>query len=142
MYADDTVLRKSDRNLDLLCTFLNYRMLEFCRWCSYNRLCLNANKTKFMIFRLRSMPLDVIFSLSFNGNSIERVSAFRYLGFTVSENLKHYDHISNLCSRLSKIMGLCYKLRYYLDIHICRIFYFSAIHSVYAYGIVVWGALC
>ena len=48
LYADDTVLYASDRNIDTTAASLQAALTQFTNWCHENKLSLNADKTKQM----------------------------------------------------------------------------------------------
>lgn len=43
------------------------------------------------------------------GSELEEVEIFKYLGVLVSNNLSWSDHISKLCAKARKILGLLYR---------------------------------
>ena len=61
LFADDTSFQMSSSNLELLVSVANEELEKASIWFRSNRLTLNVNKTKYMIFRNKHMraPLDV-----------------------------------------------------------------------------------
>jgi len=55
MYADDLVIHKSGADLELLSAFINLCLLKLDDWCKFNKLTLNSNKTKWMLFTTRTV---------------------------------------------------------------------------------------
>jgi hypothetical protein len=50
MFADDTFCAKSDSNLDTLMWYINGKINKMAVWFRANKLAVNVNKTKYMIF--------------------------------------------------------------------------------------------
>lgn len=58
------------------------------KWLASNRLDLNQNKTKWMLFGTKqNLEHCLDHRAQLNGKEIERVSSFCYLGVTLDENL-------------------------------------------------------
>ena len=68
-------------------------------------LSLNVGKTKFMVFRMRN-KVDSYPDLQINGNAIERVTQFNFLGFILHESLSWDKHINHISLKASKAIGI------------------------------------
>ena len=71
-----------------------------------NKLSLNVNKTKYMIFH--NYKRDIKSSISdvrINNQSIERVPEFNFLGLTIDEHLNWNAHIRNISNKIAKSIG-------------------------------------
>ena len=78
MYADDTTLYYNI-NQTITAETINRELIKISQWLGANKLSLNVAKTKFMIFH--ASKKSVIYSeLQINGNNIERVTQFNFLG--------------------------------------------------------------
>jgi len=53
MFADDTFSLQSGEDLDKLSTIINAKINEMAVWFRANRLAVNINKTKYMIFHVK-----------------------------------------------------------------------------------------
>ena len=72
-----------------------------CTWIKLNKLTLNVEKNKYMIFHKRR-KIDL--SLKINNNEIANVNQFWFfLGIIIDENLTVKNHIEIVTSKLSKI---------------------------------------
>ena len=79
---------------------INYELVKLTEWLTCNQLCLNVNKTKFMVFH--SVRKNVNYStLSINGINIERVADFNFLGIQLSEDLKWSKTKNNISLKLT-----------------------------------------
>ena len=76
-------------------------------WISSNHLTLNSSKSKYMLISYRNMPfLSSLPSLNLFDVSLERVYEFKYLGLTISSSLSWAKHVSILCSKTRRLLGL------------------------------------
>ena len=76
LYADDTVLF-SDSASDL-----QLQLNIFCEYCNIGKLKVNSSKSKIIIFSSGRLPQHINFS--YDGNAIEIVNEFTYLGLNFS----------------------------------------------------------
>ena len=75
-------------------------------WLMDNRLTLNIDKTKFMIFGTRpQLPNFNDVQISLKGNVIERVKVYKYLGVILDEHLSWANHIDHTAKKISKKLG-------------------------------------
>ena len=89
-YADDTTLTSplcsftygGYHDINRVSTLINSEITKISEWLSVNKLFLNANKTKFMIFHnyQKVMTDSDIPQLEINNTLIERVTEFIFLG--------------------------------------------------------------
>ena len=86
MYADDTSLLVSSSDPVSLQNSLNDNLDSIARWFRINKLTLNLAKTKFMLLgSAHNLGNFNNISLIYNGETIERVDHFKYLGL-IHEN--------------------------------------------------------
>ena len=111
MYADDTTLYLEDfdcRNLD---NEINSEIEKINLWLKLNKLSLNADKTKYMIFHTNQRMIPPI-ALSINSKFIAQVSTFNFLGIMLDSNMLWTSHTNLVCMKLSKTIGLIKRLKY------------------------------
>ena len=111
-------------------------------WCSDNNLTLNTAKTKEIIMdfrRNRSDPLP----LYINGECVERVHTFRFLGVQISDDLSWTDNISSNIKKAQQRLHFLRVLRKNnLDRKLLLAFYRSSIESLLTYCISTWYGSC
>lgn len=107
IYADDTTLCSSIK-VELTAAQnsknINDELQNISIWLKSNKLSLNTNKTKCMIFHNIQKKVDQL-EIKLNGKQIETVSSFNYLGILLDTALTFKNHISRLTATLSKTIG-------------------------------------
>ena len=79
-------------------------------WFQLNRLTLNVDKTKCMLFHKRRDVTPI--NISMNNMPIDIVPHFNHLGIILDENLLWKVHIAMVTGKLSKINGILNRLKY------------------------------
>ena len=103
MYADDTTLfttLKSTRNDDYN-LLINDELSKISKWLLVNKLSLNVQKTKLIVFRMAQKKIEIPF-LKIAGNEIECVDQFNLLGIKIDSHLSWTPHITKLVCKISK----------------------------------------
>ena len=117
LYADDTNLFSIIEYSTPIHTskadeWLNHEMSLVNEWLEINKLSLNTEKTKYMIFHPHQKDMtNLIPGLIMNGTEIQRVEAFDFLGVTLDENLTWKSHTDKVATKLSKYSGIINKLK-------------------------------
>ena len=110
MYADDLLLFKPISCQQDLSTFqCDVNLIS--QWTLQNHLCLNCNKTKYMLIS-RSRPGSCSYFNSpiyVYNNQIERVHQYKYLGVWISDDLTWSKHIESVCSRSRRLLGYIFR---------------------------------
>ena len=138
MYADDTTLFC---NFDTTCNSekINSELEKIYRWLCSNKLSLNVGKTKFACFhtaqRIVAYP-----ELKINNFIIDRVTEFNFLGLIISSNMKWKKHIDHIALKLSKIIGIMYRLKFILPADVLLTIYNSLILPHFNYCHLAWGS--
>jgi len=112
------------------------------KWCSNNNLELNTKKTKEMVIDFRRKR-NVLVPLQINGDEVERVSTFKFLGTTISKDLSWTDDTMAIVKKSQQRLRFLRLLRKTnLQGNLLVTFYRSAIESVLAYCLTVWYSGC
>ena len=136
LFADDTSFVLKNKNINTLGIQLNYILYKVDDWCRFNKLVLNVNKTKIMLFNARNRRLPII---SLGENKVEIVQQFKYLGFILDNKLSHTFHIRHLISKLKRLKAITYRVGKFLTLGTAKTFYHAMVHSHLGYGTLVWG---
>ena len=139
MYADDTTLyfNLEDFPNQNRSTSINAELEKISTWLKLNKLTLNVEKSKYMIFHKRR-KIDPL-SLTINNNEISNVTQFCFLGIIIDENLSWKNHVDMVTNKLSKITGILNRLKYIYPQNILLTLYNSLFASHINYGSLVWG---
>ena len=137
-FADDTNLLCSKKNLKELRKTMNDDLSLLFEWLCANRLSLNVAKTEFIIFRPNKCPMQN-FTLKLNQKTLRESSKIKYLGVLLDRNLSWSIHIMELCKKLSRAVGMLFKMRNLCTTTTLKSIYYSLFHSHLSYGISVWG---
>jgi hypothetical protein len=138
LFADDTNLFVSAKNIQDLENKANIQITRIYEWLKANKLHLNKDKTCYAVFsptQFRAPDLNI----KVNNVRLQRVESCKYLGVIIDEELKWTSHIEAVLSKLKQLVGICYKIRYKLPDWCLRNIYFAYVHSRVLYGIEVYG---
>ena len=145
LYADDTTLFSAlDYSLSLdistSCELIDRELSRVGEWRIINCLSINISKTKYMILHPRQKDIShVTFEPTLNGDKIERVENFNFLGVVIDKHISWEYHTEVLSNKISKYCGVISRLKNYLPLFILRTMYFSMVHSHLNYGLLAWG---
>ena len=147
LYADDTTLLSlieysigtNDNNPFEI---INDELQKVSDWLSSNRLSLNVKKTKNMLFHIHQKNIDYLrANINLNGDAIERVDVFNFLGVILDTHMSWKAHTEMLSNNISKYCGIMTRLKNYLPLYVLRTLYFSMLNYL-NYGLLVWGYEC
>ena len=106
------------------------------RWVDCNGLALNLRKTTYMIF---SKHRNVDLEMKIGNYKIDRKHEARFLGVIVDDKLNWSKHISAVKAKMSRYVGIMYKIKRYLP-HRARLQTFqSFVQSHLNFCPLVWG---
>ena len=143
MYADDTTLCCCIDNIDGNDkeNVLNNELQHVNKWLTANKLSLNVNKTKYMLyFKHPKVTNDL--NLSINNNYISRVNAFNFLGLQMNCNLNWNNHIEYISNKIMRTTGMLHRIKEYIPSTILRSLYNTLILPHINYCILSWGKQC
>ena len=109
LFADDTNLFCSDNNMMALFETANQELSQINDWFLANKLSLNVEKTKYMLFHKltdqENIPLKLPL-LKLNRKIIEREYSFKFLGVILDEHLTWKKYIQLIENKVSKNVGV------------------------------------
>ncbi len=107
-------------------------------WCSLNNLELNTLKTVEMIVDFRRNP-PALPPLTIMNSTVTAVESFRFLGTTISQDLKWDNHIDSIAKKAQQRLYFLRQLRKFnLPQELLIQFYSAIIESVLCSSITVW----
>lgn len=138
LYCDDIVIYASGTDLKLITESITHQLDNVNRWCSENCMEMNYSKTKFMIFSKTPTPPNIYTSLVSNGQQIERVDHFKYLGVIFEENLKFDSHFNTVKVRVQSQIKFLYGIKKYLTRFAVKVLLNAYVHSIIDYCVDIW----
>ena len=111
MYADDATIYFNLEEFEYLNRErdINSELEKVNTWLKLNKLSLNAQKTELIVFHRKQKHVDEI-NVQINGTQIKLVESFNFLGIMLDENLTWKSHIEMVVKKISKVMGILYRL--------------------------------
>lgn len=89
LFADDTTVFSSHKDIGTLCSTMNNELKEVCNWFKANKLSLNAKKTNLMFLatRFQTRNIGEKYNISLDSCKLTRTKEAKFLGITIDENL-------------------------------------------------------
>ena len=102
---------------------MNKELEKLHEWLCINRLSLNISKTNFVIFHSNNKP-TVPVTILINNEAIDKVKHVKYFGVLIDSQLTLKHHIDELNKKVSRSIGILYKLRPFVTQKIlCNVYY-------------------
>ena len=139
LFADDTNIYFDSPDLFNLQKTVNKELRKIKRWLESNRLALNIDKTNFLLFHSSSKKITKFITIKIGRKKIKQENHVRFLGVLLDSILSWKTHIAELSKKLSRVIGLFYKIRHYAPLETLMLLYHGLFGSLLSYGIIVWG---
>ena len=107
IFADDMLLYRPVTSIEDL-HLLQQDIDKISEWVNINHLSLNPVKCKSMMVSRKKNPTQFL-PFNLNGSLLEHVDTFKYLGILLSSDLSWSAHVSSICAKAKKIVGLLYR---------------------------------
>ncbi len=142
LYADDTTLYATHKNIKWLKDAIKQDIDILIDWFRANTLSLNLGKTSFMLFKPKKKKNDDInITLSVGGTELKQENVVKFLGMYLDEYLSWDMHVKNVCGKLSKNLYMIRSVKNLLPSWSLKTLYSSYIHSHLIYGLSIWGTM-
>lgn len=138
LFADDSTLscKIMSKDATYIERKLNDELISVDAWLKNNKILINYNKSKFIIFSHRKNV--IINSLKVGSSEIYSADNIKFLGMVIDKNLKFRDHVNVISNKISKTIGLIYRLNDIFPMNILRALYHTLVLPYIYYGIEVW----
>ena len=100
LYVDDIVLVADNEN------DLQQLVEKLETFCEQSQMTVNVPKTKWMIFEKKVIDQTSDMNIFFNGEALEKVDSFQYLGIFFSTNLNFSEHANYTLIKAEKASHL------------------------------------
>ena len=141
LFADDTSVFINGKNIDQLFEIMNRELEKLLKWMFVNKLSLNVQKTKYMVFSF-SRNTSYNKNLYINGQHVEEVQSYKFLGVMLDTKMSWDCHVSYIKNKISKNIGILYKAKKILLQQTLLTLYYCFIYPYITYCIEVWGNAC
>ena len=139
LYADDTGLSASGKKPYDVDKLINLDLDKIYSWLLANKLSINVEKTKYMIFateyKLGQCP-DL--TVKVNGSKFKQVDRKDHLGLTLDEKLKWDKQVHAMCKKITSAVQALKSARF-LPADVLKKLYNSLVESWLRYCCTVWG---
>ena len=139
LFADDSTLSAiipPNSNPTVIAKTINDELFNVYNWLECNKLCINDEKTKYVLFSYkRKLKLPQI---KIGPYEILEIDNTKFLGVFIDQNLSFKAHVNYLRTKISKSIGILYKLNKYLPTHILQKLYFTLVHPYFLYCLETW----
>lgn len=135
-YADDTALYCVEKDLDRLEHVMNTNLEKLKNWAVVNRLTINVNKTKYLLFKRSLKTPTRPLNLHIGHIRLGACTQYDYLGFRLDTTLSFKLHVQNIVANCNaRIVSLC-KIRKYINTETAIRIYKGIIMAKLQYGLV------
>ena len=125
LFADDTNIFFSTNNYNDLVNMVNEELNKLKKWMDTNKLSLNLNKTKAMMFG--NSKTNPKLQIMIGGVHIENVDENKFLGVIIDRKLSWKAHVRHIKTKISKSLSIINKVKPFLDGNVLRTLYCSLV---------------
>jgi hypothetical protein len=140
LFADDTSLFISGKDVNELIQIMNNELIKVTNWLECNKLSLNIQKTKVMIFSSKRRTFTMNSEIIIKGHFIDKVKEIKFLGVLLDNKLSWFSNIQKVKNKVAKSIGLISKARKILSKPTLIVLYNTFIQPYLTYCIELWGS--
>ena len=138
MFADDCCLQFRGSNMNSLVSTCNDDLSLFEQWSNANKLSINVRKTQCMFISNTENILQPN-SISIFNVCLDIVEKYKFLGVEIDNNVRFNDHIISIRGKISKTIGILFRLRDTLPRSSLKSIYYALIHPYIEYCLPIYG---
>ena len=139
IFADDTALVYSNRDLKNVRKRVNIDLKLLAHWLNANKIALNVSKTEVLLFRPPRKKINYDLKIKLCGKRLYWSKQVKYLGIILDEHLSWKFCINSVTTKLTRANGIMSNLRFYVDQRTLVAIYNALFHSHIMYAIQIWG---
>ena len=142
LFADDTSIFYSNSDPDHVASVMNCELTKISLWMKSNKLSVNIKKTNYVIFKPKQKSVHMSSHISFDSIALKQVTEVKFLGVYIDEGLtwKSHHRISYICKKISKSVGIMYRVRFFLSSNTKISLYYTLIYPYLTYCTTVWSS--
>ena len=137
LFADDTTIFLSDPFYNNLIEVANIELIKLSNWMIDNKLSINLEKTFAILFSNKAIDHSTNV-LKLNNKIVDVQNTGKFLGVTIDNRLTFKHHVSVVCTKLSKTVGIFLKLYRYIPEKNLINLYYSFVYPYILYCNQVW----
>ena len=137
LFADDTNILISGKDINQVCNTLNTELAKLCNWFSVNKLSLNIGKTNYMIFGNRHVTSSV--DICMDRVKVNQINVTKFLGVYIDSKLTWNNHVDYIHNKISRNLGILYKVSKVLNEESLHTLYSSLVLPYLQYCCEIWG---
>ena len=115
---------------------INRELKSINLWLLLNKIKVNVTKSKFIVFSYRIEP-DFP-TLQLGAGDISSTDQIKFLGVTLDKNLNFKPHINCVLNKMSKSVGVMYRLNNFLPSETHLSTFYSLVFAYLSYGVESW----
>ena len=139
LFADDTCLIINHEKVSTLQDKMNMELNKLHNWCNANKLTINPSKSTAILISPKLNTQITNVNITIDNSPITISETAKYLGVMIDSKLNFQNHLKIIESKLSRGVGILYRLKAVLPREaLCKI-YFALFHPHLLYGLVAWG---
>ena len=118
-------------------------MEKISQWFKANKLSINIKETKFTLFHKNSFKDEIPLKLPvlmIGNNNIQRKSSIKLLGVMLDEQISWNDHVRTVKNKITKNIGLLYRISEFLNEDSLKTVSLSYINSYLNYTNIAWAS--
>ena len=135
-FADDTSIILSHKNPVNLTQKANDTLNLIYNWLNANKLCLNIEKSSFLIITNKKQPIFT--DIGINGIPIHRVRKCKILGVLLDDQLKFTNHIQYVANKIARISYVLHQLNSFIPNRTLKTIYHALAYPHLNYASIVW----
>lgn len=132
MFADDTTITIKAKTIEKAIELMNNDLERILKWLNVNKLKLNIDKTKWMLFT-KKYEKCMNMNLKIGGNEIEKVNVIKYLGVMINDKLKMDDQIKKCVVKASYKVNMLKRLSNKLTYETRKMIYNTIVQPNFEY---------
>ena len=140
LFADDTCIFLSNRNLNELEATLNKELQYVSDWLVANKLSLNIKNQIFCFLGIKNEKSGSLINTNINGHPLQEKEYAKCLGVVFDNKLTFEHHINQVNIKLLKGNAILDKIRNIIPQHLLIRSYNAYIQPHLNYGALVWGS--
>ena len=138
LYADDTTIACCNSDHQILETSLNSDLEVVSLWFQANKLTLNTSKSNYCVFYYKK-NITFNFTVKIGNIVLNEKSYVKYLGVIIDNKLAWNHHVNHVLSKVSKYVGIFFKLSHYVPRNILLLLYNSLVYPHFTYAVEILG---